>query len=183
MPAMTDPAAKRCFIAVPITTHPDQAADYGDEQHWQHVMEHLFIPAIEKAGFVAVTPKSAGTSMIHDDIVKNLGNCEMVLCDYSGLNANVFFELGVRVSLDKPMTLVHDEKTRIPFDLGGASAESYDSDCLSPWALPPQIEKLAAHIQDAERTCAGRNPLWKQYGLGIRAQEASSTETPGGSRV
>lgn len=91
---MTDQS--RCFIAMPITTRKEQSEAYGDTQHWRHVMDHLFVPAIEKAGFEPKLPMSTGTEMIHAEIVKNLETCDLVLVDLSSLNPNVFFELGVR---------------------------------------------------------------------------------------
>lgn len=36
---------------------------------------------------------------------------DMVLCDMSRLNANVFFELGIRTALDRPAALVKDDQT------------------------------------------------------------------------
>jgi len=47
---MTDPKPT-CFIAMPITTTDEVARRYNDADHWTHVMEELFIPAIEAAGF------------------------------------------------------------------------------------------------------------------------------------
>ena len=174
---MAEDPKPTCFMAMPITTRPEEAALYLDDAHWNHVMGHLFVPAIEAAGFTPVRPVSKGSSMIHADIVKNLEESAMVLCDFSGLNPNVFFELGVRVSLDKPMALVRDEVTRIPFDLGGVNAHEYRSG-MRQWDAKPQVEALAEHLREAVRTCAGKNPLWGQFGLTIRAQEADPNASP-----
>lgn len=163
---------------MPITTHPHQAETYrGDLEHWIHVMDHLFVPAIEAAGFAPVKPISKGSAMIHADIVKRLETCDMVLCDLSGENPNVFFELGVRTSLDKPIAIVRDDKTRIPFDLGGTNVHEYSS-ALDPWTLDADVSGVAQHLRDAEITCSGTNPLWQQYGLTIRAQEPSVDASP-----
>lgn len=164
---------------MPITTHPEQVDTYrGDAQHWIHVMDHLFEPAIEAAGFKVIKPISKGSAMIHADIVKNLSTCDMVLCDLSSLNANVFFELGVRTSLDKPIAIVKDDKTKtIPFDLSGTNVHTYRS-ALDPWSITEQVDALAAHMKDADDSCDGTNPMWQQYGLRFRAEQPSSNETP-----
>jgi hypothetical protein len=159
----------RCFIAMPITTHPDESERYGDTAHWSHVMEHLFVPAIEAVGYEAVRPIAKGSSMIHAGIIKNLEECDMVLCDLSSQNANVVFELGVRTSLNKPIAIVRDDKTEIPFDLGVLNAHRYSSD-LRPWSIAKSLPSLQAHLEDAEGTCQGTNPMWQQYGLTVRAE-------------
>ncbi|WP_344341237.1 hypothetical protein, partial [Streptomyces rhizosphaericus] len=99
-----------CFIAMPITTHEHEAKIYDDPEHWDHVMEHLFVPAIEAAGYTAIRPAASGTDLIHSRIIQNLEQADFVLCDLSQSNANVFFELGVRTSLNKPIALVSDYK-------------------------------------------------------------------------
>lgn len=162
---------------MPITTRPEDADQYGDEDHWTHVMELLFVPAIEAAGFEAVRPVSKGSSMIHADIVQNLEKSDMVLCDLSAANPNVFFELGVRTSLDRPMALVKDEQTSIPFDLRGVNVHTYQSS-IPVWDIEVERQRLTEHILDADQTCGGGNPLWRQFGLTMRAQEVDPSESP-----
>lgn len=69
-----------CFIMMPITT-PDQFLPRyrNDPSHFTHVLECLFIPAIEKAGFNPVPPKVKGSGVIHADIIKKLETKEFVL--------------------------------------------------------------------------------------------------------
>ena len=48
----TDPG-KNCFVIMPISTPIESAAQYGNDQdHFRHVIDHLFQPAVEKAGFM-----------------------------------------------------------------------------------------------------------------------------------
>lgn len=162
---------------MPITTHAEEAVRYGDDEHWVHLMEHLFVPAIEAAGYAAVPPITQGSAMIHAEIVRNLETADMVLCDLSGHNPNVFFELGVRTSLDKPIAIVRDDKTTIPFDLGGLNAHPYSSD-LRKWSIEASLPLLQNHIEQATLTCDGRNPMWQQYGLTVRAQAPAVEESP-----
>jgi hypothetical protein len=157
--------------------------DYGDRQHWTYVMEHRFEPAIRAAGFEPVRPIATGAFMIHAEIVKKLETCDLVLCDMSAHNANVFFELGVRTSLDKPVCLVKDDKTRtIPFDTSGINTHTYSSD-LRPWNERDELAKLEKHIRESAESCDGRNPMWKQFGLTIRAQEPTVSESPADARL
>jgi len=44
--------------------------------------------------------------LIHAEIIRNIENADLVLCDMSCLNPNVFFEFGIRTSLNKPVSVV-----------------------------------------------------------------------------
>ncbi|MEV7875186.1 hypothetical protein [Microbacterium sp. NPDC089188] len=162
-----------CFIAMPITTHEHEAERYGgDLDHWIHVMETIFVPAIERAGFEAIRPAAKGSHMIHGQIIKHLSSADMVLCDLSSHNPNVFFELGVRTSLNLPIALVKDEHLNIPFDTSGINTHSYDS-ALNGWDIQSEVVKLAAHLEDSVESCDGRNPMWRHFGLTIAADGPS----------
>jgi hypothetical protein len=167
-----------CFMAMPITTHPDDADRYGgDKDHWSHVMASLFVKAIESAGFDAIRPVAQGSHLIHGLIIRHLSTADLVLVDLSSHNPNVFFELGVRTSLNLPIALVRDEHTSIPFDTSGINTYSYDSN-LRGWEIEEQQTSLAQHIMDSHASCAGQNPLWRQFGLTIKAQEPDTNESP-----
>ncbi|WP_419706638.1 hypothetical protein [Promicromonospora sp. NFX87] len=176
---MADPKVKKtCFIAMPITTRPDEAVRYGgDQNHWIHVMGSLFEKAIEQAGFEPIRPKVIGASLIHGEIIRNLSTADLVLVDLSSHNPNVFFELGVRTSINRPISLVRDEHTELPFDIAGINAHQYDSR-LPVWENDRQQAELAKHIRESFESCNGENPLWKQFGLSITASEPNAGESP-----
>lgn len=175
---MSEVAKKpRCFIAMPITTHPEDAERWDDQEHWLHVMDVLFVPAVERAGFEAVRPITSGADVIHSEIFKHITGADMLLCDLSGHNPNVFFELGVRTSLNLPVALVRDEHTRLPFDTGTVNTYTYESR-ISSWTLEYQIAKLAAHIEDSVASCDGENPLWRVFGLTILATRPDPEGSP-----
>jgi len=157
---------QRCFIIMPITTPSNLVERYKDDtEHFDHVLEHLFVPALENAGFEPVSPKSTGSPVIQAEIINQLSSCELVLCDMSILNPNVFFEFGIRIALDKPVALVVDDKTQpIPFDTSMLNFHRYDSS-LTAWTLEEQKQKLETHIQDAYEKSKGRNDLWKYFGI------------------
>lgn len=167
-----------CFIAMPITTQPEHLELYGgDEDHWGHVMGSLFERAIEEAGFRPIRPAAKGAHLIHAMIIQHLSTADLVLVDLSTHNPNVFFELGVRTSLNLPIALVRDELTTIPFDTSGINTHKYDSN-LRGWELEQQRKALTRHIVESHASCGGENPLWRQFGLTIKASEPDSDESP-----
>lgn len=171
-----------CFIAMPVATRPEHLETYGDPDHWEHVMETLFVPAIKAAGMEPVRPSADGSEMIHGRIIQNLSESAMVLCDLSSHNPNVFFELGVRTSLNLPVALVKDERTSIPFDTSGINTLSYTSS-LKAWDISKGCEALTEFLKKSITSCAGENPLWRHFGLTKRANEPHSDESPTDARL
>lgn len=167
-----------CFIAMPITTQLADIERYGgDQNHWSHVMGTLFEKAVEQAGFEPIRPNAVGANLIHGEIIRNLSMADLVLVDLSTHNPNVFFELGVRTSINRPIALVRDEHTSLPFDISGINTYEYDSKMLA-WEVEREKDALAQHIKDSHESCAGQNPLWKQFGLTITASEPNAGESP-----
>src|SRR5690606_35815500 len=52
----------------------------------------------------------------------------IVVCDVSGKNPNVMFELGMRLAFDKPTVIVKDDKTDYSFDTGIIEHVGYPRD-------------------------------------------------------
>ncbi len=155
-----------CFIIMPITTPANLAEHYnGDKDHFAHVLDHLFMPAVEKAGFSPISPKATGADLIQAEIIKQLSDTELVLCDMSIMNPNVFFELGIRTALDKPVALVRDDKTEnLPFDTAILNCHTYKSG-LTLWDHEKEIENLSKHIHTSFDRSESRNTLWKYFGI------------------
>jgi len=157
---------ENCFIIMPITTPDSMANGYRDGKiHFSHVLECLFMPSVEKAGYNAIPPTAKGSDLIHAEIINNLETAELVLCDMSVLNPNVFFEFGIRTALNKPVCVVKDDQTdNVPFDTAVLNYHEYKSS-LEPWELQSEIDKLADHIKAAAKGSKNQNQLWKYFGL------------------
>jgi hypothetical protein len=167
---MDERGERECFTIMPITTPPHYVELTGDPDHFGHVMRHLHKPAIERAGYRFISPSVTNATIIQAQIIRHLETAELVLCDISYLNANVFFELGIRVALDRPVALVRDSLTAdIPFDNAMMSCHTYDAR-LDPWILEDQITGLTEYIGEAGAN--KQNAMWQYFGITRRAQEA-----------
>jgi nucleoside 2-deoxyribosyltransferase len=163
---------KTCFVIMPISTHDSYLSNYRDDKdHFQHVLEHLFAPVIKAIDYELIPPSAKGTDVIHAAIIKNLEESDLVLCDMSTLNPNVFFELGIRTALNKPVCIVKDDKTPvIPFDMGITNTHTYLSG-LDAWTLENDIKKLKEHIDESIKRSGSENMLWRQFGITSVAKE------------
>lgn len=169
---------KSCFVVMPITTPSSYIEKYADEDHFPHVLDHLFRPALGQTGYKIIPPTVAGSELIHAEIIRNLEQADLVLCDLSSLNANVFFELGIRTSLDRGVVLVKDNQTAsIPFDLNAVNVMTYDAS-LAPWALNKEIGRLVAHVESATHTGGKGNAMWRYFGLTKRAEPSEGSANP-----
>lgn len=163
---------------MPIPTPEDLQEPYnGDKEHFTHVLDHLFIPAIEKAGFHPIAPATSGSDIIQEEIIKHLSQDDLVLCDMSMLNPNVFFKFGIRTALDKPAALIVDDITdKVPFDTSIIDFHRYKSS-LSAWVIENEINNLAKHIEKTYSNESTKNALWKYFGVaqtGVFKQEEAT---------
>jgi hypothetical protein len=100
-----------CGIVMPIS-----AIDGCSESHWSDVHEILG-EAIDDAGFEANLVSNADdVGIIQKRIIQNLYDNPIVVCNVSGKNPNVMFELGMRLAFDRPTIIVKDDKTSYSFD-------------------------------------------------------------------
>ena len=68
----------------------------------------------------------------------------MVVCDVSGRNPNVLYELGIRHTLGRPVTIIKDTKTTKIFDIQGIRYVEYDESL--------RIDKISAVVPLLEET-------------------------------
>lgn len=112
-----------CGIIMPISPIDNCSSD-----HWEEV-KNILSEAIESAGYSASLVSDADDSgIIQKRIVQNIYNNEIVVCDVSGKNPNVMFELGMRLAFDKPAIIVIDDKTNYSFDTAPIEHLSYPRD-------------------------------------------------------
>ncbi|HEY33377.1 MAG TPA: hypothetical protein G4O10_09790 [Dehalococcoidia bacterium] len=163
-------AKPSCFIILPLTVPDSLLTSYRDgAEHFIHVLDCLFLPAVDKAGYEPIKPIAKGADLIHAEIIRHLECSDIVLCDMSTLHPNVFFEFGIRTSLNKPVCIVKDElTTHVPFDTGILNYYQYSS-AIEPWTLDTEIDHVAAHISTSAERSNNENPLWKYFGFRAEA--------------
>ena len=107
---------------------PISSIDGCNEQHWSDVKE-ILTEAVEGAGFEAnLVSYADDVGIIQKRIIKNLYGNPIVVCDVSGKNPNVMFELGMRLAFDKPTIIVKDDKTSYSFDTSPIEHLEYPRD-------------------------------------------------------
>ena len=100
-----------CGIIMPISSIDNCPSD-----HWKDVLE-IIKDVCNTNGFMPNLVSDADdVGVIHNRIVENIYSSDIVVCDVSCKNANVMFELGMRLAFDKPTIIIKDEITGYAFD-------------------------------------------------------------------
>jgi hypothetical protein len=129
-----------CGIIMPISS-----IDGCNEQHWSDVRE-IVETAIADAGFEPRLVSDADeVGIIQKRIIQNVYDDPVVVCDVSGKNPNVMFELGMRLAFDKPTIIIKDDKTTYTFDTAPIEHLEYLRDLRFAKIVEFQ-ENLAAKI-------------------------------------
>ena len=121
--AKAELSADVCGIVMPISP-----IDGCGKEHWSEVLS-IISEAIETAGFdPCLVSNGDDVGIIQKRIIKNLYDNPIVVCDVSGKNPNVMFELGIRLAFDKPTIIIKDDQTSYSFDTSPIEHLEYPRD-------------------------------------------------------
>jgi hypothetical protein len=103
-----------CFVVGPI------GKDGSLERKHSDLLLHALIKHVlmaDEFGYaVKRADEDADPGMIGDRVVSDIIDADLVIADLTDLNANAFYELGIRHSTEKPTIHVAKAGTALPFD-------------------------------------------------------------------
>ncbi len=119
-PANHQTAGKTCFVIMPFGLKQDIDFD--------QVYAAIFSKAIKNLELNGVrSDEVSKAGLIHKDMIERIITSDVVIVDITTLNANVFYELGVRHTARRSGTiLVRKKGSQIPFNIGGMLVLDYD---------------------------------------------------------
>ena len=136
---------KMCGIIMPISGRYDYS-----KNHWSSVRSILE----EAARLVKMTPrmvwKEETSGIVHHTIIDRLLNYPIIVCDVSGTNPNVMFELGMRLARNKPAIIVKDDSTPFEFDTSIIQHIIYPRD-LNHHKIKMFMYELAVSIEETSK--------------------------------
>jgi hypothetical protein len=92
------------------------------------VYSAFIVPALEEAGYsVRRADNLDGQKNILRDIVEWISKSDLILADLTGLNPNVFYELGMAHALLRPVILMTQNIDELPFDLRSYRVITYNT--------------------------------------------------------
>lgn len=112
-----------CGLIMPIADTDGYPAG-----HWEEVKK-LYISIGEESGFLTrLVSDSDDVRIIQKNIVQNVFDDDIIICDVSSKNPNVMFELGLRLAFDKAAVIVKDNVTGYSFDTSPIAHINYPKD-------------------------------------------------------
>lgn len=178
---MADEKKHKCFVIMPFTVRKEDLARYHDDpNHWDEVYQGLIVSAVEKVGLICERDDEDSTSrMITENIWRKIEEADIILCDLSACNPNVFMELGWTIRADKKFVLMKDDLTAYQFDLNQRFTCEYRH-MLQPKQLKEDVAKLEgalrATIKDEKKLYSMVHRLQLELGV-IEAVKGGDVET------
>jgi O-acetyl-ADP-ribose deacetylase (regulator of RNase III) len=135
-----------CFVIMPYGKKKDVD---GKEIDFDEIYEFIIEKAVKKLkGFECIRCDNIDEpGWVHKRMIQHIFEDRVAIVDTSTLNANVFYELGVRHALKKGVTvLIQREGTTWPFNIAGLRSISYTT---NPRGVESAIDAIVKSISDA----------------------------------
>ena len=139
---------KTCFVIMPFGEKLD--AD-GRTIDFDKIYQYIIKQAVESAGIHCIRCDEISESgWIHADMFEKILEADIAVVDITSLNANVFYELGIRHSLASSVTvLIRKKGTHAPFNIQGLRVIDYDP--LDLASVDKAKHQIASFIQNGLR--------------------------------
>jgi hypothetical protein len=95
---------------------------------------------------------------IMEDVLDQIGRADLIVPDFTGKNANVFYEAGYAKALRKPVVQIAQSVSDLPFDVRHLRTFSYNTKILGD-------RNLARDLSEAIRAATGYDPSLQPNGL------------------
>jgi hypothetical protein len=160
---------RRCLVIGPIGTVGSEQRKHAD------MLLNAVVKAVLEAddfGYEVVrSDQVAEPGMINDRVIHDILNAELVVADLTFLNANAFYELGIRHAALKPAIHIAQAGTSLAFDTFGYRAIVED---ITDWQgivrAREQLRKAATAIEEPDYKVS--NPI-TQANAGFQMQESA----------
>jgi O-acetyl-ADP-ribose deacetylase (regulator of RNase III) len=152
-------ADKICFVIMPFGDKIDKE---GKTIHFNEVYENFIEPAVKAAGINCLRcDKIIEAGDIHTKMFTYILEADVAVVDITMLNPNVFYELGLRHTFKKNVTVIIQQAgTQSPFNISGFDVTTYTMD--DPVSLKNASEdikkKIQAGLNDIKRS---DSPVYK----------------------
>lgn len=129
---------------------PIGAEDSLQRKHSDLFLSTLIEPATEKFGLKVVrADRIEKPGMITRQVIQYLVEARLVIADLSFHNPNVFYELGIRHMVRKPVVQIIQKSDNIPFDVNQLRTIPIDNTDIYTWT--PKLEVWRSEISNQIR--------------------------------
>lgn len=131
----------KCFIITPIGSERSEVRDSLDG-----LMQNVIEPVLKEIGFntdnIFVAHQIHESGSINNQIINHIVEDDINIVNLTGLNPNVMYELAVRHSVGKPVIIIAEEGTKLPFDIVDQRTIFYKDTMLGAVLLKEKLSKV-----------------------------------------
>jgi hypothetical protein len=114
------------------------------EEPFDAIFVRLISPALEKGGYrVRRADSVLDQQNVLRDIITGIDSADLIVADLTGLNSNVFYELGIAHGLGIPTVMLTQDIDEVPFDLRGYRVQVYSDRFDKAADLQKSITEIA----------------------------------------
>ena len=116
-------------------------------RHIDGIIDQAIIPALQfKVKDIIVAHRKYEVGSITNAIIKEIIEADLVIANLTKLNPNVMFELAIRYSFGKPVIVIAERNTKLPFDINSENTIFYVNDPTGAAELKDLIIKFESNI-------------------------------------
>lgn len=139
-----------CFILIPFS------------EPFTRYYKEIIKPAVEQIDAVPLRGDSLfRPSPIVDDIWQMIQDANVVVAEMTGRNPNVFYELGLAHAIGKPVILISETISDVPFDLQSLRVILYNKDDPA-WGATLRESLVASLRETLRNTRAAVPPMFRK---------------------
>jgi hypothetical protein len=137
---------KRCFVISPIGLEGSPTREHADD-----VYDFIIKPAMEECGILAVrSDQLREPGKISEHMFREILTDDLCIAVLTGHNPNVFYELAIAQASARPVIILLEKGSALPFDVHDLRCVYYD---LKPRSLfgKVYVNEIIEHVRGLER--------------------------------
>lgn len=135
--SLIEATSRLCFVMMPFGNNFDE------------VYRMLIAPAVSDSGLqVLRADEMANPGFIMEQIRTAIQQSRLCIADITGSNANVLFEVGYAQAMGKPIVILAEEGSRLPFDIAQLRVLMYGKDLD---AFKPVLQRAISSVLSTNR--------------------------------
>lgn len=148
---------KKCFVVTPIGKDATTT-----RRATEGLIDAVIIPALCELGFegdnITVAHRISESGSINRQIITRIVEDDIAIVNLTELNPNVMYELAVRHAVAKPLVIIAEHGTALPFDIIDQRTVFYTNDMLGVVQLKDELKKA---VMEALMANEMDNPIIK----------------------
>jgi hypothetical protein len=127
---------KNCFVIAPLGEEHS-----GVRRKVETIIKDILQPALGEQYHVFSAHQIKESGLISMQIVETIFKADLIICDLTSVNGNVMYELAIAHLQNKPVIIIAERQTAVPFDINHQRIIFYDDNISGSFFLKKAIEE------------------------------------------